>query len=137
MKKPVFLFLFLFAAFSHCSSGSNYREFQTSLKEQEVFKRTDLHSGLEGNFLFYVSDEDSDGHIFLYNVDEAAHTVTAEVELPVKHYETDARILYAVAGTDSRVSATPKGRNAVRIQATVPTLAPLVIEIRKRTAQTR
>jgi len=62
-----FSFLFCLA----CSSGE-YRDFNTlkeQLEEQEFFAREEVHKGLKGNFMFYVSQEKSKGDIWLYNLD--------------------------------------------------------------------
>jgi hypothetical protein len=69
MKKIILQLLLLFSLFFHCSSGKNYIALQTELENKETFERTDVHKGLKGNFLFYVSNEESEGDIFLYNVD--------------------------------------------------------------------
>ena len=70
--------------------------------------------------------------LVLYNIDDAAHTVEARVELPVKYYATTPKTLYAPEGTDPAVTMKADGRNAVWIRCTVPPRSPLVIEILKR-----
>ena len=69
MERKIILILLIFSIFSHCSSATNYYSIQSDLEKKDVFERTDVHSGLKGNFLFYVSNEDSQGDIWLYNLD--------------------------------------------------------------------
>lgn len=75
MGKKCFLYLFILLLITvSCSSQSNYitnnndDDIEDDITEQ--YNGTEIHSGLKGNFLFYVSNVDSDGDIWLYNLDE-------------------------------------------------------------------
>ena len=66
--RVIILFLLPYLLF-YCSGSRNYVTIQQDIETKETFERTDIHKGLKDNFLFYVSNENSEGDIWLYNLD--------------------------------------------------------------------
>ena len=71
MKYKIIILLFLFSVLLYCSSTKkDFTVIKEEVEQKETFERKDVHKGLEGNFLFYVSGEDSEGDIWLYNLNK-------------------------------------------------------------------
>jgi hypothetical protein len=70
LKLQTVIILFAFTIFSHCATNKDFITIEKELEETNTFERTHVHSGLKGDFLFYVSHENSKGDIWLYNLNE-------------------------------------------------------------------
>ena len=66
--RVIILFLLPYLLF-YCSPGRDYVTIQQDLETKDIFERTDIHKGIKDDFLFYISNDNSEGDIWLYNLD--------------------------------------------------------------------
>ncbi len=71
MKIKVLIIISLILFCSQCASEQGIQSSDTNLeiKKERSIDHSDIHNGLTGNFLFYISNINSDGDIWLYNID--------------------------------------------------------------------
>ncbi|MBU1075863.1 MAG: hypothetical protein KKH98_01130 [Spirochaetes bacterium] len=107
------IIIFLLIPLIQCASDTMYTNKDVQ-KPSETIKTSDIHAGLEGDFLFYVSNDNSAGDVWLYNLNSNNKwqiTRTGEEDLRIisfspsykfmiYHTEKEKNVIYNIGSGD-------------------------------------